>query len=79
MEKKESQPYQKPSGAKTSSPETEKIVPPKIEKEEKEKKPSLKDHKNPVVRFFAKFAFSVWMIVMGVGLLLALVVSFMLL
>ncbi len=39
------------------------------------KRPPLKDHSNPMVRGFAKTSYTVWIIVMAVGLFLAFVVS----
>ncbi|MEP6262647.1 MAG: hypothetical protein ABJ092_13815 [Gillisia sp.] len=35
----------------------------------------LRDHDNSVVRFFAKTGYTVWIIVMVVGLILAFIVS----
>jgi hypothetical protein len=38
-------------------------------------RPSLKDHSNPMIRGFAKAGYTVWIIVLAVGLFLAFVVS----
>lgn len=39
----------------------------------------LREHDNSIVRFFARTGYTVWIIVMAVGLLLAFIVSFFLL
>ena len=38
-------------------------------------RPPLKDHSNPMIRGFAKAGYTVWIIVLAVGLFLAFVVS----
>ena len=38
-------------------------------------RPPLKDHSNPLVRKFAKTGYTIWIIVLAVGLFLAFVVS----
>lgn len=38
-------------------------------------KPPLKDHSNPVIKGFAKAGYTVWIIVLAVGLFLAFVVG----
>lgn len=38
-------------------------------------RPPLKDHSNPVIRGFAKTGYTIWIIVLAVGLFLAFVVS----
>jgi len=39
----------------------------------------LREHDNSIVRFFARTGYTVWIVVMAVGLLLAFIVSFFLL
>ena len=38
-------------------------------------RPPLKDHSNPMIRGFAKTGYTIWIIVLAVGLFLAFVVS----
>lgn len=38
-------------------------------------RPPLKDHSNPLIRNFAKTGYTIWIIVLAVGLFLAFVVS----
>lgn len=40
---------------------------------------SLREHPNKVIRFFARAGITVWIIVMGIGMILAFVVSVLLL
>lgn len=42
----------------------------------KEEKKSLKEHKNPIVRALAKVGYIVWLVVLGVGGVLAILISF---
>ncbi|MDT0648251.1 hypothetical protein RM545_16275 [Zunongwangia sp. F260] len=42
---------------------------------EETKKTSYRDHKNPVIRALSRTGYTVWIIVMGIGLLLAFIVS----
>ncbi|ADF51491.1 MAG: hypothetical protein CMP12_07270 [Zunongwangia sp.] len=32
---------------------------------------SIRDHKNPVIRFFAKSGYAIWIIILGIGGILA--------
>lgn len=45
----------------------------------KKKKTSLRQHKNPFIRTTARAGYTVWIVVMAVGLLLAFIVSLFLL
>ena len=38
-------------------------------------KTPLKDHKNPIIRGFARTGYTIWLVVMVVGLILAFIVS----
>lgn len=48
-------------------------------KEEDNKKTSLRKHKNPFIRTTARAGYTIWIVVMAVGLLLAFIVSLFLL
>lgn len=59
------------------NPSAENVEKPKRSKTDplNMKRPPLKDHSNRMVRGFAKTGYTVWIIVMAVGLFLAFVVS----
>ena len=45
------------------------------DKKEKTKKTSYKEHKNPIIRSIARTGYTVWLVVMGIGIVLAFIVS----
>lgn len=45
----------------------------------KKKRTPLKEHSNPLVRSFAKTSYTVWVVVMAVGMFLAFVIAIFLL
>lgn len=47
--------------------------------ENKKVRTSLKEHSNPLIRSFAKMGYTVWIIVMAVGMALAFIVALFLL
>lgn len=47
--------------------------------ENKKVKTSLKDHSNPLIRSIARVSYTVWLIVMAVGMSLAFIVALFLL
>ncbi|MDT0686816.1 hypothetical protein [Autumnicola psychrophila] len=42
---------------------------------EETKKTSYRDHKNPVIRALSRTGYTVWIVVMAIGLILAFIVS----
>ncbi|MGB5941819.1 MAG: hypothetical protein WBG71_02975 [Leeuwenhoekiella sp.] len=79
MEKKSSKRYSSRPDASSQAENPTKSS-PKVEEKEivlnKEESRSWRDHSNPFVRFLAKTGFTVWLIVMAVGVGLAFLVAF---
>lgn len=65
----ENEDHIKPSAENPEKPKRSKTDPLNM------KRPPLKDHSNPMIRGFAKAGYTVWIIVLAVGLFLAFVVS----
>ena len=45
------------------------------DKKKKTQKSSYKEHKNPIIRAIARTGYTVWLVVMGIGIVLAFIVS----
>ncbi|CAN5294433.1 hypothetical protein BH23BAC2_BH23BAC2_10850 [soil metagenome] len=75
----ENQEMREPAAENLEQQESIAKIPKKLKRSKTDplnmKRPPLKEHSNPVVRGFAKAGYTVWIIVMAVGLFLAFVVS----